>query len=70
MLAVADIARDGHAAHGSDLEIHDRGINGLVVRSDCSSGGVIVVDQFIRSDTQRGVNLVSYPRLIGNDQKS
>jgi hypothetical protein len=29
-----------------------------------------VVDQFIRSDAQGGVNLVPHPRLIGNNQKA
>jgi hypothetical protein len=70
MLAVANGAGYGHAPHGSDLEIDDRRVDGLVSGCGGSGGRIIVVDQFVRSDTQSGVNLVPHPWFIGNDQKA
>ncbi len=68
MFSVTDGTRYGHAPHGSYLEVHDRHVDGFVVRCGRSGGGIIVIDQFVCADAQSGVNLVPHPGIVGNNQ--
>ncbi len=67
---VADVAGHGHAAHRADLQVDHDGVDLVFEGAAGSGGGVVEIGELEVGRREGGVDLVSHPWNVGNDEDS